>query len=204
MKSSHYRKFFLFICLVLVLVSFSLIFLQTSWFQKKMTSNFVHKVETIWGYSLKFDRCHWNVLSQLELHNVAATRGATDVFRVDEARISYDLSLLSLKIRIRHVLLDHPVLFVQKDDRGRWSLPAGKATAAAFSSRGSQTRVWEWSGATLSISSGTLKGLDENGSVVFRTSFSGSFRLESVIEEDLEKLLMNMEFFGGNSRLRSF
>ncbi len=56
----------------------------------------------------------------------------------------------------------------------------------------------------MSISSGTLKVLDENGSVVFRTSFSGSFRLESVIEEDLEKLLMNMEFFGGNSRLRSF
>ncbi len=197
MKSSHVRVFLLVVFAALVLTSLAFTALQSPRVQGKLLAGLVHRLETFSGYSLKFDTHRWNPLSRITLYNVVATGETKEVFRVREAEVHYAFSPLSLGVRVRRVLLDHPVLLVQKNDRGRWIPPAAKGRSVGSSMEEKKIRRLNWKGATVSILSGVVMGLDENDGVIFKTGFSGEIRLENVIEGDLGRLFFNVESLNG-------
>lgn len=110
-----------FLLFLILLAAF--VCLHLPWFQQQMIGKMVDEVEKSADVRIKFGRYRWSPLSAIRLESLEIESGGKEFLQCKQAELSYRLSMKWPYLVPTVLVLDEPVLHLEKDSHGRWRLP---------------------------------------------------------------------------------
>lgn len=116
------------LCLLLLAAS-AVMVMSLPWAQRKMMGGVLDKVEKLTAMTIKVESYEWVPFSQMRVGSLRVQSGREDFLRCEMALLDYRLSFKWPYVIPTVLLLDRPEFRLQKDSRGKWSIPRPATTS---------------------------------------------------------------------------
>jgi len=186
----------LLICTILgfVLLSMAIfVFLHLPQIQKQLIGKVVRPVEKAARVEIELESYRWSSFSQIHLTSLQVRSDEKEFLRCEQAQLSYRLSTQWPYLIPEVLLLDRPVLHLERDSRGKWRIPrSGGVQKVHVSSHGKTRRWMNFPLPEVQVNSGRIVAVQEGQEILSLQNVTGSFSFKVTPGDDGPILSINL------------
>lgn len=164
-------------CLLAVATLFAAV--QLPGVQQRLLQELITRIEARAAIRIQYRTYRWEPFSELRLHGLTIHSAARKLLHCQKAQLNYHPSWHWPYLVPTRLILLRPILYLQKDSRGRWIFPtAGRRrhNPAAESSRRWQRFPWP----DLQIVSGEILGFQGSRQILTIHDLNGTLSLQMI------------------------
>jgi len=182
------------------------VFLHLPWVQKRVIGKVTRPVEKTAGVQIELESYRWSSFSRMQLTSLQVMSNQKDFLRCDQAQLSFRISTEWPYLIPKVLLLDKPVLYLEKDARGKWRIPraAGTAQKAGEASNRRTARRIAFPWPEVRINSGQIIAFQEGHVVLSLQNVTGSLFVKTSPGDDGPILSINLGQGQGNTDVSSW
>lgn len=120
----------------------SLAVLHTPWMQHEMVRQGLKRIERLADVRIETGSCRLSPLTTIHIESLRVVSGGRDFLLSKKVELTFHPRLAWPYVSPQLVLFDQPVIYLEKDDQGRWRIPRGETGAAR--PRGSRDQAARW------------------------------------------------------------
>lgn len=159
--------------------------------QKQVIGYLIQQVTAKTGLKPEVERYRWLPFSGLHLQSLEVqSEGGEPILQCEKAQLSYRFTMRWPHIEPKELILEKPVLHLEKDRDGTWRIPQRKATDAGVSPPG-QTQWLHFPWPKLKIHSGTIIARQDGSTIFSVRDLTGSLDLKAGVEGEAPTLKLD-------------
>ncbi len=158
------------------------VLIHTPWFQERLIRAAAARIQEETGVRVEMSGYRWHPFRSLQIEELSAEADGRRVFSAAALRVDYTLTWARPHLNLRDVVVIRPVLRLEKNARGSWSLPLSAEKGA----RSAPGPGWRWDGlppVTITVVSGRIQGFDGDRCVMDVAEMNGRMSLRGRAEE---------------------
>lgn len=192
------------LCFLLLAASAAMV-LSLPWTQRKMVGAVLDKVEKLTAMTIKVESYEWVPFSQMRLGSLRVQSGREDFLRCEMALLDYRLSFKWPYVIPTVLLLDKPEFRLQRDGRGKWSIPRQATSRDKVPPRkknrvSKQTGFWwrDFPWPQVQVRSGRILAFQQGELVLSVQNFTGTVPFRVMDGGDVPVLKIQLDQWHGD------
>ncbi len=180
------------LCGCLLTVAMLLAAVHLSAVQQRLLQELIKHIEARAAIRIQYRAYRWEPFSELRLDGLSVRSAAGNLLHCQEARLHYHLSWNWPFLVPTRLVLQRPVLYLQKDSRGRWIFPttgSGRNNPAGESSHRWQHFPWP----DLKIVSGKILGFQNSRQILALHNLNGTLSLQMISGKNGPSLKIDLD-----------
>lgn len=169
------RFFALGLAACVLLVTASLAVLHAPWMQHEIIRQGLRRIEQLADVRIETGSCRLSPLTTIHIESLRVVSGGRDFMLSEKVELAFHLQLTWPYVAPQLVLFDRPVIYLEKDDQGRWHLPRGEAAASPRRVSRDQAARWrDFPWPEVRVRSGRIIALQDGATILTLQNLNGT------------------------------